>query len=181
MKRSESILRKIILAGMVFIAFPLAATACPQPGEDNGRDDSMPCKNEMRMVHHFGHDGEEFPFPPGLDLTESQRDKLFSIKHAQEQLLYEQEKIVRNSHIDLHKLATSDQYDDNKAKEITEKLGKALGTIALIHAQKHHQIFALLTPEQRNLLSSHQFGRPEGHHMFPNGAAGEKSGMPPNP
>lgn len=95
-------------------------------------------------------------FPMGLNLSESQQDKIFSIKHAQAQILYDQDKIVRNAYVDLHKLATSEQYDDSKAKAISESLAKARATIAFIHAQEEHGIYAVLTTEQRGLLSSMQ-------------------------
>jgi Spy/CpxP family protein refolding chaperone len=80
----------------------------------------------------------------------------------------------------LHKLAASDQYDDEKAKAITDKLGKALANITFLRVQERHQIFALLTPEQRNLLKSLQHEHSEGHPRFPSHEDG-KPGAPSHP
>jgi len=177
MKLSESVVKKFLLASLLAFSIPLAASAEPQFDEGAGHNGPP----EKQSGHHFGHGGREFHFPPGLELSETQRDKIFSIKHAQEALFYEQGKIVRKAHVDLHKLAASDQYDDEKAKAITDKLGKALATITFLRVQERHQIFALLTPEQRNLLKSFRHAHSEGHPKFPSSAEDGKSGAPSHP
>jgi protein CpxP len=181
MKYSPSIVRKFIFPSLLAISIPLAANAEPQAGENWGHNGPSQFSGEEHHGHHFGHGKEMLHFPPGIDLTESQRDKIFSIKHTQEALFYEQGKIVRKAHIDLHKLATSDQYDDDKAKAITDSLGKALAKITFLKVQEKHQIYALLTPEQRNFCNSHHFEHSSGHPKFPLAPENGKPGATPHP
>jgi Spy/CpxP family protein refolding chaperone len=155
MKHAKHILSKLLLSGILAISLPMAANAEPQLEENANHDANRLSPNQWHSGHHFGHDKESFHFPPEVNLTESQRDQIFSIKHKQEALFYEQEKIVRKAKIDLHKLLASDQYDDDKAKAITEKLGKALGNTKFLRVQERHQIYALLTSDQRNVIKVH--------------------------
>jgi len=159
MKYSKFTFRRLLLSSLLVISVPLAANAEPQPGASSEHNDTQPFSNEGHMRHHFKHGGNTFHFPPEINLTESQRDQIFSIKHKQEALFYDQSKIVRKAHIDLRQLVTSDQYDDDKAKAIAEKLGKAIGNIKFLQVQTKHQIYALLTPEQRDLIKAHKFNR----------------------
>ena len=174
MKYSESIIRKFILTSLLAMSIPLVASAEPQFNEGTGRNGSASFQGAMYPGHHFGHQGEAFHLPPEVALTESQRDQIFAIKHKQAALLYEQSKIVRKAHIDLRKLATSDQYDDEKAKAITEKVGKALVNIIFLRVQEKHQIYALLTAEQRNILSLRHADHAAGHPKFPHESEDEK-------
>ena len=167
MKSSVTFLRLLILSSLLTLSMPFTSNADTQ-FDGGDAHDGPPNK-------HFGHGDLALHFPPELQLSESQRDKIFSIKHTQEALFYEQGKIVRKSHLELHKLANSDQYDDEKAKAISDKLGKALATITFLKVREKHQIFALLTPEQRNFLKSNHFGHGEGHSMHLNRPEGDQS------
>ena len=181
MKHSKSIVSKLFLSCLLTLSIPLVASAEAQSEENPGHDFAHQFSTEGHMEHHFGNKGGEFHFPSGIDLTESQRDQIFSIKHKQEALFYEQGKIVRKAHIELHKLVTSDQYDDDKAKAMTEKLGKAIGNIKFLQVQEKHQIYALLTPEQRNYIKAHRFNRSHAHSAdsaTPNGEKAPASAHP---
>lgn len=175
MKYTESVVRKLLLPGLMAISIPLVAIAEP---ELEGGGEHFAMQQQMHSGKHFGQEGKGFHFPEGMELSETQRDKIFAIKHSQEALLYDQGKIVRKAHMDLHKLAKSDQYDDEKAKVITDKLGKALANVIFLRTQEKHQIFALLTPEQRNLLNSHPHGHSAEH---PTHTDGGKPGAPSRP
>ena len=177
MKITQSIISKLFLSCLLALSIPIASIAEPQSEENEGHEFSHHFSTEGHMGHHFGNRGGEFHFPSGIDLTESQRDQIFSIKHKQEALFYEQGKIVRKAHIDLHKLVISDQYDDDKAKIITEKLGKAVGNIKFLQVQEKHQIYSLLTTEQRNYINAHRFNRFSEHSKYSTGSDGEKSPM----
>jgi Spy/CpxP family protein refolding chaperone len=156
MNFSKADLKLIVLTTMLTVAVPLAAIAEPSMEDGPGHWGSKSFSSMMPHSQHCKNDREMSSMPMGLDLSESQQDKIFSIKQAQAQILYDQDKIVRNAYIDLHMLATSEQYDDGKAKVISESLAKARATIAFIHAQEEHGIYAVLTKEQRGLLSSMQ-------------------------
>ncbi len=157
MNISKNDIQQFILISALYFAVPLVTNAEPMTG--NG-----PELNGMHlfswMKHHSKYcDGDygKHISRANIGLTVSQQDKLFSIKQAQEQSLYDQEKIVRNAYFDLHKLATSELYDDEKAKAISESLANARATIAYIHAHEEHGIYALLTSEQRSQISSMQY------------------------
>ena len=177
MKFPESILKKLLLPGLLAISLPLAASADPQFEEGAGHYGPPGDRSE----HHFGREEGAFHFPPGMELSESQRDSFFSIKQAQEKLFYEQSKIIRQSRMDLRQLVTSDQYDDEKAKAITDKLGKALANIAFHKVQERHKMFALLTPEQKNFIKTHPFDRAGGHPMFHRNPERQESGADSHP
>ena len=136
------------------MAIPVVANAKPWTDGERDHRHMQPVSAKMFGSEHCNNEGGMGHLPSGLDLSESQQDKIFSILNAQAQPLYEQEKIVRNAYIDLHKMATSEQYADGKAAAISESLAKAKAKIVLIHAQEEHQIYALLTDEQRKLLNA---------------------------
>ena len=156
MNFSKADFKKIILITILAIAVPLSANAESSIEDGPGHWGSKSFSSMMPHSQHCKNDREMSSLPMELELSESQQGKIFSIKLAQAQILYDQDKIVRNAYIDLHKLATSEQYDDGKAKVISESLAKARTTIAFIHAQEEHGIYAVLTTEQRGLLSSMQ-------------------------
>jgi Spy/CpxP family protein refolding chaperone len=65
-------------------------------------------------------------------------------------------KIVRKSHEDLRALTTSPQYDDAKAKALADAGARAMADIALLKARSEHDIYALLTPEQKAQAEKNQ-------------------------
>ncbi|HTN94968.1 MAG TPA: Spy/CpxP family protein refolding chaperone [Gallionella sp.] len=159
--------KHIALVAFLTLALPIIANARTWGDGDRDHRHMRPVSAEMSHHEHCDEDGGMYPMARGLDLSESQRDKIFAIKYAQGQALYDQDKIVRNAYIDLHKMATSDQYVDDKAEAISDSLAKARAKIALIRAREEHQIYALLTDEQRRLLSSRQAEQSRGKPDFP--------------
>jgi protein CpxP len=89
------------------------------------------------------------PFPDGLGLSEAQQDKIFAVMHGQQPLLREQEKIVRKSGEQLHSLSHSARYDEATAKRLAEAAGKAMAELELLRARGGHQVYEVLTSEQR--------------------------------
>ena len=168
---------KYVLIFMLTVAIPVVANARPLMDDEQGDLRPLLYKGKMPHAQHCNNEDDMFRFPVGLDLSEDRQDKIFSILIAQARTLHEQDKIVRNAYIDLHKLATSAQYDDVKAEAIIESLAKARAAIALVHAQEGHQIYALLTEEQRKALSMHgQSGVKQQSLLFPEkGSSGTRS------
>jgi len=95
------------------------------------------------------------PFLHGLKLSEAQEDKVFDIQYGQIPLLREQEKSLHKAQEELHKLALSGQYDDAKAKVLTDRIAHAIVGIELLHAQADSRLFQVLTDEQRKELAEH--------------------------
>jgi len=153
-------LKRMVLAAALAGALPLAALAQPAPGGDGpgmgpgmgmhqhrgeGRPDGM--RGGMGMGE--GMHGHGAGFLRGLDLTDAQKDKIFAIHYAQMPQMRDKFKIVRKSHEDLRALTTSPQYDDAKAKALADAGARAMADIALLKARSEHDIYALLTPEQK--------------------------------
>src|SRR5450432_514732 len=94
------------------------------------------------------------PLPPmpmlrGLSLTDAQRDNIFAILHAQVPALRENAKAARRAQDDLQRLVMSTNYDKATAKLLADTGARALGGLALLRADAEHQIYAMLTADQR--------------------------------
>ena len=103
----------------------------------------------------FGEGGALPPFVKALHLSEAQQDKVFAIMHAQAPQAREQAKTVRKAHQAVHELVTSAKYDEAKAKALTDALGKAMSDMALLHVRTMHQVYEVLTSEQREAFARH--------------------------
>jgi periplasmic protein CpxP/Spy len=99
--------------------------------------------------------GEERP-PPylmGIDLTEEQQDRLFAILHAAAPELREHMKAARKAHEALRDLGQSTAFDDGKAAALAQTAASAESQLALLRTRTDHEIFMVLTPEQRTHLA----------------------------
>ena len=164
MKFLQTTFNRLLIIGLLVISSPFMAYAAPH--QDDGLGPPFP---GMIPPPPFMVMDENAPFllPPELSLSESQRDKVFSIMHTQAPLLYEQHKTIRKAYIELHNLAISGNYSDESARPITEELGKAHANVNLVLAHGEHQIHALLSSEQqRLLLSSMQSRQPKNRDGF---------------
>jgi len=136
-------------AGIAF-AVPFLVSAQGAPGGDGpGMRDGG-----FRHVHArhggFGERGMTGgAFLRGLDLTEAQRDKIFAVRHASEPAMREQGKILRATRVELSKLALSNDYDEAKARALTDRSAQAMSTMAQLRARAMNEIFRVLTPEQQ--------------------------------
>jgi len=99
------------------------------------------------------------PFLHGLNLTEEQRDKIFAIEYAQMPEAREQRKAIEHAHRDLHKMVVSGQYDEARARALTETLGRAVAREAQLRTQASAKILQILTPEQRRQVSEREAAR----------------------
>jgi Spy/CpxP family protein refolding chaperone len=97
----------------------------------------------------MGGHGFEARMLRGLDLSESQRDRIFELRHAQAPAMREQGKILRNAQRELRALAMSADYDDAKAGELSERAAKAMAEMARLRARNGNEVWKLLSPEQR--------------------------------
>jgi protein CpxP len=169
-----NITRKSILTGCLVAAHPLFAIASPPA--DAPFNGGGACAMEF---HRPGLPMEPpFVGPPlgaqhlppylmDLTLTEDQQDKVFAILHAAEQALREQEKAVRKARDGLRDLGRSAQFDAGSAAALAQALGKAESQLALLRARADHDVFSVLTAEQKTeisrLDSEHESHRPAGH------------------
>ncbi|PLC41862.1 peptidase [Ralstonia pickettii] len=112
--------------------------------------------------HHGGA-----PFLRGLALSEEQRDKIFAIEYAQMPEAREQRKAIEHARRDLHQMVASGQYDEARARSLTETLGRAVAREAQLRAQAGAKVMQVLTPEQRKQIADREAQRvaelPPGH------------------
>ena len=94
---------------------------------------------EPGVAHHF----------KALNLTQDQQDKIFAIKHEQAPIKYAQHKQHRETLLALRSLAQADQFDEAKAQQLADQLGKLEKEKVLNRLKTEAKISAVLTPEQR--------------------------------
>ena len=165
--------RNKLLAGCLALAVPLTAMAAPPP--DGRTDGHAACDMEMRRPHGGPTGGPMGGPPPGmfagdrpppflmeLNLTDDQQDKVFAIMHASAPAIRDQFKAVRKAREALHDLGRAVQFDSGSAGSLAQALGKAESQLALLQARNDHDIFAVLTDEQRKDLADHE--REHGPH-----------------
>ena len=167
--------RNKLLAGCIALAVPLAAMGAPPPdGKADGH--GAACDREMRgppggpmggpPPGMFGGDRPP-PYLMELNLTEDQQDKVFAIMHASAPAMRDQFKAVRKAREALHDLGRAAQFDTGNAGSLAQALGKAESQLALLQARNDHDIFAVLTDEQRKELADHEHEHGPHHHDGP--------------
>jgi Spy/CpxP family protein refolding chaperone len=94
------------------------------------------------------HEGG-MPFLHGVQLSETQQDRVFAIMHAQAPTQRELEKKIRVAHEALRSAGGAAQFDEAGASAQAQALGQAVAAEALLRARTEAQVYAVLTPEQR--------------------------------
>jgi protein CpxP len=177
MKIHRVSIRPLIAAGLL-LTYPLASLAAPPPGADGAQAGRCggPDMHAFRGPPpgpEFGPPGVGFgaapPFLAGLHLTDDQQDKVFAILYAAAPAMREQSKALRKAHEALRDLNESPQYDENRVKGLADSAAKADSELTVLRARTQHEIFALLTAEQRKQLEEHR------HEMGPR----DHGGPPP--
>jgi Spy/CpxP family protein refolding chaperone len=133
--------------GNMHCAAPMVPPGSPDHGRPMG--DMFPRGGMPPPTGMMPDAGPMPPFLLGLTLTETQQDKIFAIVHATVPLLREQGKLVRKNADRLRELTVSAEYDEAKLKALADAGARAMAEITLVQARSTHQIFALLSPEQR--------------------------------
>ena len=169
--------KKCLMIGAAAVTLPLTVLAHgPNPGHvpDTCAEDGPPQGGRMMpppgMFPGTPPPGMMLPLPylNGLDLSETQRDKLFELMLAQAPLERASAKEALKAMDDLRRLAVSDKFDADKARTLADTHAKALSQVILMHAELDAKVRILLTPTQRKLFddmrkqdeSRHQFNRP---------------------
>ncbi len=175
-------LKHFLLVSSLALGLPLPARAQMPPGPDLPPPQHRLAGADCRpgMPH-----GEALPpFLAGVLLNEAQQDKLFELMHGQAKKRRELGKALIKADAALAELGLSPAYDEAKARGLAQRKAEALAELTLLQVRSEHQIYELLTPEQRQALASRQQdgpgrdgpGReagprsgPEGHHPGPRG------------
>jgi Spy/CpxP family protein refolding chaperone len=159
-------LRRMFLTAGIALVIPLAPQAQPVPNDFDSRAWStilgpggpVPLNRDMETRWaglDFAGPVERMPPLPmlrSLSLTEAQSDEIFLIVHAYALSQRKDATVAKHAQTDLHRLALSSEYDKVLASTLAESAARALGALALLRAECEHQIYALLTEEQRQQL-----------------------------
>lgn len=142
--RSEQILRRFLLVSALALTLPVgsAIAQTPMMGDGGGR---------RVGGHEMGDDmrHEHAVMFRKLDLSADQQKQLRLLRDAQQDTTRPLMRSLREERIALQALAASDQYDAKKAGDMSEKIGRLHGQLALAMAEGHRKMLAILTPEQR--------------------------------
>jgi Spy/CpxP family protein refolding chaperone len=147
------------------LALPLATLAADvtvpdpgprgeRPGPDGPHPHGAPFGPPPGMMHGEPH------FLHGLDLSEAQQDKVFTILHGQEPYVREQGKALRKAQQALHALGRADKYDDAQAGSLAQAAAQAMSNLELQRVRTEQKLLAVLTPEQRKQLDQRMAGAP---------------------
>ena len=98
------------------------------------------------------------PYLMGLTLSEEQQDKIFAILHAA---------APRKAHDELRDLAQSAAFTSDKANALAQAESVAEALLSLLLARNDHDIFIVLTPEQRAHLTERERDRRAPPHDGP--------------
>lgn len=148
----KPMLKPFLIALGVASLLPAPAQAQPSPDDKPGHCHRMappePPRHEADMMPGA-------PLPPflhGIELTEAQRDSIFSILHADAPVVREKMKAVHKAHEALHALTMSGKYDEARAEELAETIADNMAVLSLLRSRSESRIYALLTPEQRKRI-----------------------------
>lgn len=105
---------------------------------------------EMMPLPNFPNRSEFVPpFPPDLNLTEAQQDKIFEIMHKQAPLARAQHKAVHKIEEEINQLAVTDHYNQSDLRTLADKFAKAIADELVQRLATQAELRALLSPRQR--------------------------------
>ena len=96
------------------------------------------------------------PFLRGLNLTQEQRDKIFDITYAQIPTLRKTGEQMRDLRRQVMDMTLSDKYDAAKLKQLVEQQSQLQAKMQIAMADSRHQIYQVLTADQRKQLAERQ-------------------------
>ncbi|WP_181376127.1 Spy/CpxP family protein refolding chaperone [Novimethylophilus kurashikiensis] len=141
------------LAALFCASLLLPAAAVAQPGRPIAPEHCGVLPPSPPFADDKFLEGPLPPFLHGLDLTESQRDAVFDILHAQAPMLRDRMKALRKGEEALRGLTLSMSYDEDKVRELLEENSENLAELTKLRIQGEHRIYTLLTAEQRKLVA----------------------------
>ncbi len=101
------------------------------------------------MCHEIMTDAPLPPFLKGLQLSDIQSDAIFGILHTQKPQLRQKLLQLDKGREQLHSLVISPNYSETEARKLAESISRILAEIELLHSRADHDIYALLSNQQR--------------------------------
>lgn len=87
-----------------------------------------------------------------LALSQEQRDRIFSIRHAAEPQFREQTKKLRDLRAEFRQAVQADTWDEAGVRSLAAQQGQAMADLMQMRARQMHEIQAVLTPAQKEKL-----------------------------
>jgi len=147
---NKSKLFQLLLAAAM--ALPLAASAEEGAPPEGDRPPFGGPRGEMRGM----------PFLHGIELSDSQDDKIFQLMHGQEPYLREQQRAHEKAMRALHEMRNAEKFDDSAASRLAQAAAQAEANLMLARIRTHQKVLAVLTPEQRKQLDERMERRQRG-------------------
>lgn len=146
-------LKQLISASVLALALPLASPAIAHDGLQLDSKQGAHCeRNHHGHKHGFNHRANKDGVPHflrGLDLSQAQKDQLFTLRHDQAPIIREQQKQRHELMQALRDTTHAQSFDDAKAQQIAAGLANLERDQVLMRARTQAKVYALLTPEQR--------------------------------
>lgn len=148
-------IKHLVAATFLAITLPLASSAIANEHGQTGAYGQKGAHCQKHGGEHakssWGHGKSHGPahFLRGLNLTEAQKDQVFTIMHAQAPIMRDTRKQHWALKKELMAVTQADQFDDAKAQQIANKIATLEQSKVLNRARTHAKILAVLTPEQR--------------------------------
>lgn len=135
------------------LALAIPATVYAQPGADSPAD-------APHCAHHGMHKQHGMPpFFKDLNLTDDQKAQIRTRMQAEKSAMREQWKERHALMQEMHAVSHAESFDSNKADQLANQLASLEKQQILARAQKSHDIFMILTPEQREKMAAHRKAR----------------------
>jgi len=152
------------LAIISLIAAPLfaltATTSYAEPGEKCGQ----PGTHQSGWHHEPGRAGQHLEHKLSrLDLSLQQHDQIKQILDQQKPAREEKMHAIHDSMMALKKATQADAYDRNQVQEIANQQAKLQADLIVLRADTMHQVYAVLTPEQRQKWEDHSWHKKPGN------------------
>ncbi len=106
------------------------------------------CMQKSGAGHH-GAMGMKPPFLRGIALSDTQKDKVFALTHAEVPKMRDRMKAMRSLKEEMRTLVESNQFSNAKANNIANQIAQLKKESVLAKANQHHNILNILTAEQR--------------------------------
>lgn len=177
---SSGNIKRFLSATALALAIPLTAAANPgNPRAGEGGSDCGAMTGHRIQGGGMGHHAMGGLMSPrhlhALNLSEAQHDKVFEIRHGQAPGMREKGKALHKAEAELRQLTSTPDYSEGKAKALADQIGKLTFEMTLARSKSDHQIYEILTPEQRTQLAEMKPAHNARHHhgAGPRGKAGE--------
>ena len=155
MKRRNRILGTLLAGSLAAFTLSGFATASPARGFGHGCDRAGGMHANTMMQGGAGL----HRLLARLDLTEAQRDQVFSIVYKQIPAMRAKKIALRKGRQALHKAALDENYDARHIRTLADAQAKTQSQQMVMRAELFHQVAAVLTPAQRKQLTQIQAAR----------------------